>query len=365
MIYTYDDFEKEAQSSGLYNQFSTADINLAKANPDAGMSLLNYKKEYAAATTADQRALINANAEAVRKKSGGYTAGSTGSGFTVSTESPSTYQATEYTNPYAAQINAASAKAQSSNFSFNPETDAAAQSYKKMYTREGERATRNTLAQTAAMTGGIPSTYATTAAAQAGQYYASQLADKTTELEENAYNRYMQEKNIDLAILDALSGLDSQEYSKYATDRSFDYEQAKDNLSYQTTQKATTDAALEERAKTLAASGDYSLLPLLGYSDAEIASIKAANDKKSNSGYSGTLDSGDGNGGTQNENQGITLTVAANNINSFLNQGASIEQISQQLDAQHSEGTVSDDEYSKYKIIIDAKTADAKRANAK
>ena len=40
--YTYDDFQKAMQSSGLGGQFSDADLKLAQQNPDAGMSILKY-----------------------------------------------------------------------------------------------------------------------------------------------------------------------------------------------------------------------------------------------------------------------------------------------------------------------------------
>ena len=44
--YTYDDFQKAVQSSGLGGQFSDADMKLAQKNPDAGMSILKYKQDY-------------------------------------------------------------------------------------------------------------------------------------------------------------------------------------------------------------------------------------------------------------------------------------------------------------------------------
>lgn len=44
--YTYDDFQKAMQSSGLGGQFSDADLKLAQKNPDAGMSILKYKQDY-------------------------------------------------------------------------------------------------------------------------------------------------------------------------------------------------------------------------------------------------------------------------------------------------------------------------------
>ena len=61
--YTYDDFQKAMQSSGLGGQFSDADLKLAQQNPDAGMSILKYKQDYKNAATDEARALANLGAE--------------------------------------------------------------------------------------------------------------------------------------------------------------------------------------------------------------------------------------------------------------------------------------------------------------
>ena len=60
MAYTYDDFQKAASGSNV--NFSQYDLDLAKKYPEFGMSVLDLKKQYAGATTAEQRALINAKA---------------------------------------------------------------------------------------------------------------------------------------------------------------------------------------------------------------------------------------------------------------------------------------------------------------
>ena len=70
-IYTYDQFQKAAQQAGLLGQFSQADLSLAQQNPDAGMSLLKYKQDYANATTDQQRAQANKGAESIRSSYGG------------------------------------------------------------------------------------------------------------------------------------------------------------------------------------------------------------------------------------------------------------------------------------------------------
>ena len=49
--YTYDQFRKSAQDSGLWGQFSQADLSMAQQNPDFGMSILKTKQDYRNATT--------------------------------------------------------------------------------------------------------------------------------------------------------------------------------------------------------------------------------------------------------------------------------------------------------------------------
>ena len=40
--YTYQDFQRALDGSGLAGQFSQADLKLAQQNPDAGMSILCF-----------------------------------------------------------------------------------------------------------------------------------------------------------------------------------------------------------------------------------------------------------------------------------------------------------------------------------
>ena len=46
MAYTYDDFVKAANQSGLMGQFSQDDLNLAQKYPEFGLSVLSLKKDY-------------------------------------------------------------------------------------------------------------------------------------------------------------------------------------------------------------------------------------------------------------------------------------------------------------------------------
>lgn len=47
--YTYDDFTSAANAAGLLSDFDADDLRNARANPDAAMTLLGYKKDYASA----------------------------------------------------------------------------------------------------------------------------------------------------------------------------------------------------------------------------------------------------------------------------------------------------------------------------
>lgn len=262
--FSYEDFQKQLASSGLGGQFSQADLAMAQQNPDAGMSILKYKQDYNAATTDEARALANLGAEQVRSSWGGYTGGQTGGSFYLDLISPNDFSygsAPTYTSSYAGTIqdlfnqqltrgdySYGGAKPTYTNrydptiqdllnqivnredFSYNAETDPLYSQYRKQYTREGQRATADALGTAAAASGGIASSYAATAAGQAGDYYASKMTDKIPELYQLAYNQYMNDHSMKLSDLGAVQGAEQSDYQKYLnelsqynTDRSFDY----------------------------------------------------------------------------------------------------------------------------------------------
>lgn len=270
-IYSYKQFEDAARAAGLYEQFSTADLSLAQKNPDAGMSLLKYKQDYAAATTDAARALANQGAEEIRSSYGGYTGGGDGGSFHLEPLSPSSFTydaAPTYTNRYDEEANKLMQEILNrEEFSYDPNTDPLYSSYKKQYTREGQRATQDAIGAAAGATGGIPSSYAVTAASQAGDYYASKIADKVPELEELAYNKHMNEYNMKVSDLDVVRSAEESDYAKfldqlnqYNTDRSFAYGQHLDEIDSQTAERAE---ALE-KAMLAAEYGDYSFLEKMG-----------------------------------------------------------------------------------------------------
>lgn len=253
MAYTYDDFVKAANQSGLMGQFSQDDLNLAQKYPEFGLSVLSLKKDYNNAATAEQRLLANQAANELRKSYGNYSGGADGGSFRLESKlnrrsddlldqigsfgSFSYDEAPAYENAFAQQQKDLLDRILNrEDFSWSKETDPQWSSYKKSYLREGDRATANALAQASAASGGRPSSYAANAATQAGDYYAAKLNDVIPTLYQQAYERYLDEYNMKLKDLNAVNQQEQLDYAKYLdrlgqfnTDRGFAYQNYADD----------------------------------------------------------------------------------------------------------------------------------------
>ena len=301
--YTYEQFRQAAQNSGLLGQFSQADLELAQRSPDAGMSILTEKQNFANAATDEERAQANRRAEAIRASYGNYTGGKDGSGFTLTPLSPGSFTyadaptytgsdytdavrdlweqqnnygdfsygpAPEYNNRYDETIQGLIGEILNrEDFSYNPAADPLYQNYRKQYTREGDRAAADALGAAAAASGGIPSSYASTAAAQAANSYAAQMTDKIPELYELAYNKYLNDYNMQLSDLGVVQGAEQSDYDKYLnelaqynTDRNFAYGQLLDEIDSQELERQN---ALQEAIYQAQIANDYSGLADRGW----------------------------------------------------------------------------------------------------
>lgn len=203
MTYTYDDFLKAANSEGMMNQFSEEDLKLAQAHPEFGISMLSLLKDSANATTDDAKLLAT---EAMKQLRSNYTPAET-----TTAQSAGSFV---YDNEAAYQ-EALNAVVNGKPFEYNNETDPAYQAYAKAYRREGQRATEDTLARVAAASGGAVPTSAVTAATQAGDYYAAQLADSIPQLQQQAYTNYLNEESLKQARLSALTADKQQAQSDW------------------------------------------------------------------------------------------------------------------------------------------------------
>lgn len=308
MAYTYEDFTKAATDAGVLDRFSQNDLTVAQKNPEYGLSMVGLLQDVAGATTAEQRLLATEAANQMRKSYGVYKAAD-GTGSYASSHGSAiddlmgqvgSYGSFDYAGQDAYQKLLESV-ANPEPFSYDPASDPSWGAYKKAYRREGDRASANALAQTSAASGGRASSYAQTAAQQAGNYYAGQLSDMLPTLEQNAYNRYLSDFNNRLSGLNAMSA-----------DRAFDYENwmneynmLQNNLGNHLSQDATDyqrylDAYNQQQAEKLNAIAQdqqkfenaMALYKELGYATPEVAEILGI----SAAGGSGGTASGGGGG---------------------------------------------------------------------
>ena len=244
---TYDDWYKQWDASPWKNEWSQADLELAKLHPEFGMTGLSYKNDWHNATTDEQRAKANQGMEDARKYWGNYTGGADGSQYYAeplqhiqADETQDAISAWNQDNEYKQAIRqtlgdmgaygdfsygretdyqrALDRVINPEAFAYDYQTDPVYSAYAKQYTREGRRASEDTLGQYAAMTGGRPSTAAVTASQQAGNYYGAALADKIPELYNQRYQQYLQEYSQRLQGLNAIQADRATRYGEY-TDR--------------------------------------------------------------------------------------------------------------------------------------------------
>ena len=167
----------------------------------------------------------------------GYSGGDDGAAY-IPTGKFSYEAAPQYVNRYQDKINSLMAAIQNRGpFTWDPKNDVGVQQYTKQYRREGERAMQDTMGQAAAMTGGIPSTYAMAAAQQANNYYNAKMSDKIPELRQLAYNMYLDEGADIRKNLSMLMQAEQGDYGKYVDslgqynkDRSFAYGNYRDAI---------------------------------------------------------------------------------------------------------------------------------------
>lgn len=350
MAYTYDDFVKAANQSGLMGQFSQDDLNLAQKYPEFGLSVLSLKKDYNNATTAEQRLLANQAANELRKSYGNYSGGADGGSFRLESKlnrrsddlldqlgsfgSFSYGEAPTYENTFAQQQKDLLDRILNrEDFSWSKETDPQWSSYKKSYLREGDRATANALAKASAASGGRPSSHAVNAATQAGDYYATKLNDVIPTLYQQAYERYLDEYNMKLKDLNTVNQQEQLDYAKYLdrlgqfnTDRGFAYQnyaddydrlrsqladvQGQDQIDYAryldeaSRQQTAQDSIRSQVDAILAAGGSPSanLVSESGYSSEYVKALEDAYRKQE--AEKATKKSGSGGGGT------MSLTTA-------------------------------------------------------
>lgn len=232
------------------NKIGNADMALGRNNPGALETILKERQNWANATTQEEKTAAHNRAENIRKAYGSYSGAADGMQGKYSPTYVKPNKAAEnsnvdalfnkfneaYKNPaptwtpkYEAEIQGIlSDISNRKGFSYDMNEDKMYQQYRDQYIREGQRAMKDTAAQTAAMTGGYGSTYGAIAAQQGYDNYLAGLNDRVPQLEQMAYGRYTDELADKYNQLGAYQTEENRLYGQYMdalgqynTDRNF------------------------------------------------------------------------------------------------------------------------------------------------
>lgn len=283
MAYTYDDFVNAATGAGLLNKFSAEDIETTKKSPEFGLSILSLMQDENNAATPEAKLLAREAANQLRQNYGSYMLNADGSTSFAGTAGQTAKELADQIKNYGSFTYGNEDQRQQllqevinpDAFSYDMENDPVWGSYKKAAAREGERAVANALTQASVGTGGVPSSYAVTAATQAGNYYASQLGDMVPTLYQDAYNRYLNDYNLKMSALDAVNSDRALSYDEWLQkynimNNNLSIFQGLDETEYNrflTTQQNAQDAQQQAYNNAVA------LYQILGYTTPEIAAI--------------------------------------------------------------------------------------------
>jgi len=191
-------------------------------------------------------------------KSGGSSGGSAGGSTYTATAvaAPSYAEIPEYNSKYASQIEALANQILGRKFSYNPFDDPLYKNYEKQYTRMGERALEDVMGILSGKTGGMASSYATSAAQQANNAYLTELSDIIPELQQAAYEMFLNEGNSMIDSLNSLISRDNIDYSRYR-DTVNDINEYNNNLAkqYTSASKSNGGSSIENSLNFLVDSG--------------------------------------------------------------------------------------------------------------
>ena len=184
------------------------------------------------------------------------------------------------------------------------------------YAQQGKLSMQDTIGQIAGRTGGMASSYAVSAAQQKNNNWMAKL-------EEAARAMYEGERSDLMDQAEMLRQYANDDYNRYLSqadllsgDRSFQYGAWRDSVEDQRYEQSTDLAAAQKKADTLASYGIFSGYKELGYTDAQIALMKAAYDSQQAAKAAGN---GGGDGSAEQDYDGLFRAAqSSGNPQSFI-----------------------------------------------
>ena len=147
----------------------------------------------------------------------------------------------EYTSPWQSQLNDIIQQIQNrEKFSYDLNADALYQQYKDQYTTQGKLAAMDAMGRAQASAGGYGNSYAQSVGQQTYQGYLQQLNDKVPELYQLALNQYNSEVDDMYNQASLIAGMEEQDYGRYR-DQVSDYNTELDRLTNDSRYQAEQD----------------------------------------------------------------------------------------------------------------------------
>ena len=268
-------------------KLSGADLALGRDHPDALSEILAARKDWSKAKTEGERTAAHNRAENIRRAYGNYSGGTNGMGGVYSPTYQKPEKAAESENvmalyekynqhydkkpawqsAYEKKISNTLAEiAEREPFSYDMDADPLYQQYREQYIREGRRAMEEGAAKSAALTGGYGSTYGTIAAQQQYDNYLAGLNDKVPQLEQYAYEKYLDEGE---ALYDRLAVYQSEadrQYGQYQdalqqynNDRAYAFDAMEAAVAQQNYENEAAHSRMTESGKNRRAEAELAL----------------------------------------------------------------------------------------------------------
>ncbi len=121
-----------------------------------------------------------------------------------------------YTSVYRGQMEALSGQMKDRKFNWNPDTDALYKQYADRYRQQGKLAMKDSMGQTAALTGGYGNSYGSAVGQQTYDAYLQALSDAGLGIYDRAYGRFKDAGDALAAEYGRLQDLDDADYRRYA-----------------------------------------------------------------------------------------------------------------------------------------------------
>ena len=122
----------------------------------------------------------------------------------------------DYSSAYRSQMDALSSQMKDRKFNWNPDADALYQQYADRYRQQGKLAMKDSMGQTAALTGGYGNSYGSAVGQQTYDAYLQALSDAGLGIYDRAYSRYKDAGDALAAEYGRLADLDDADYKRYA-----------------------------------------------------------------------------------------------------------------------------------------------------